>query len=429
MAYHICGEKPLTGEISVQGSKNGALPLLAASLLIRGKTILKGCPDISDVRAMLALLRLQGCEVTQDGKDIIIDATKVIPGSCPKEFAKAMRSSIMLLGPLVARCGYAYVSRPGGCQIGKRPIDMHIAALQAMGARFYEQEDEMRVQAPKLTSCEIDLPFPSVGVTETVILAGVLAEGNVYLQGAATEPEITQLCDFLIKAGAKMEGIGTRRLLISGKSCLNEVEYAVAGDRIVAGTYLLGAVATRGHIRVSHIKPYELGKLLEVLGKMGCSIQTMNRSIEIDAKNAGCSIPYIKTEVFPGFPTDLQSMLAVCLTTAEGNSVIEETIFEDRFKIVTELWKMGAQITVDGNRMMIRHTDALTGACVEAQDLRGGAALILAGLMAKGETIVSGRHYIERGYEDIARDFRMLGADIEEISPRSAIEAVCTERG
>lgn len=412
MAYHICGGKPLHGEINVQGSKNGALPLLAAALLIPGKTRLTGCPDISDVRAMIALLKVQGCQVFGNQDEITIDASHISPAPCPPHLAKAMRSSIMLMGALMGRCHLAYVMQPGGCMIGKRPIDLHRAALEKMGASFLERADEIKVVAQRVEGSEITLPFPSVGVTETVLMAGVLSEGTTILHGAAIEPEIVQLCGFLTKAGANIDGVGSRTLTIHGTQSLCETDYAVSADRIVAGTYLMGAVATRGYVRVSGIHPSDLGMLPDMFQKMGGNIALGPDWVALDAGRADCNIPYLKTEVFPGFPTDLQSMLAVCLTTAQGNSMIEETIFEDRFKIVPQLWKMGARITMDGNRMFIRHVDRLKGKDVAAMDLRGGAALILAGLMARGETVVTGQQYVERGYEDIVRDLRRLGAVI-----------------
>ena len=412
MAYHICGKIPLMGEIRVQGSKNGALPLLAATLLIPGKTTLVGCPDISDVHAMLSLLKCVGCEVTWEKDKVIVDAAHVRPARCPDALTKSMRSSIMLLGPLLGRCRYAFASRPGGCVIGERPIDLHIRALEKMGVKFIRQGEQIRAQAAALCGSEIHLPFPSVGATENVIFAAVLAEGTTYLYGAAKEPEIYQLCLFLLQAGACIEGIGTDCLVIKGRKRLYETEFTVAGDRIVAGTYMLGAAATRGSIVLHNIGGADMGNVPMVLQKMGAEVKTGEDMIAVDATKAGLSIPYIRTEVFPGFPTDLQSMLVVCLSIARGNSILEETIFEDRFKIVEPLWNMGARIRIDGDRMQIIGVDSLYGCKVQARDLRGGAALVLAGLSAQGETIVTGDVFIRRGYEDIVRDLRLLGGDI-----------------
>lgn len=412
MAYHICGKVPLTGEIRVQGSKNGALPLLAATLLVPGKTTLCGCPDISDVHAMLSLLQCVGCGITWEKDRITVDASRVRSVRCPETLTKSMRSSIMLLGPLLGRCGHASAFRPGGCVIGARPINLHIAALMQMGVSF-EGQEEIVARADKLHGARIHLPFPSVGATENVLLAAVLAKGTTCLYGAAREPEIRQLCLFLTKAGASIEGIGTDSLVIRGVKQLQETEFAVPGDRIVAGTYMLGAVATRGKIRLHHIESQDMGNTLTVLEKMGVLIEAREDMIELDATGAGLSIPYIRTEVFPGFSTDLQSMLAVCLATARGNSILEETIFEDRFKIVESLWKMGARMRVDGSRLQIIGVESLRGAHVEAKDLRGGAALVLAGLSAEGETIVEGDSFIHRGYENIERDLRLLGGCIE----------------
>lgn len=409
MAYHICGNIPLTGEIRVQGSKNGALPLLAATLLIQGRTTLIGCPDISDVQAMLSLLECVGCKITKEKDRVTVDASHVEPVRCPEALTKSMRSSIMLLGPLLGRCRHAFASRPGGCVIGARPIDLHIRALEQMGVSFTCREEEISAQADVLRGALINLAFPSVGATENVLLAAVLAQGTTCLRGAAREPEIQKLCLFLKKAGADIEGIGTDCLIIRGVERLHETEFEVAGDRIVAGTYMLGAVATRGNILLRHIDSCDLGSVPQLLEKMGAAVRIGEDFIAVDATKAGLSLPYVKTEVFPGFPTDLQSMLVVCLSVARGNSVLEETIFEDRFKIVEPLWHMGARIRIDGDRMQIIGVDCLRGCPVQAKDLRGGAALVLAGLTAQGETIVTGDHFIRRGYEDIERDLRLLG--------------------
>lgn len=396
----------------MQGSKNGALPLLAATLLIPGKTTLYGCPDISDVHAMLSLLQCVGCSTTREKGKITVDASQVQPARCPQTLTKSMRSSIMLLGPLLGRCGQASASRPGGCVIGARPINLHLDALERMGVHF-EGQEEILARAYALHGAEVHLPFPSVGATENVILAAVLAEGTTYLYGAALEPEIRQLCQFLVRAGASIEGIGTDRLVIRGVKKLHETEFTVPGDRIVAGTYMLGAVATRGRVTLHHIKSGDMGNVPLVLEKMGALVRTGEDEIEVDATGAGLCIPYIRTEVFPGFSTDLQSMLTVCLATARGNSILEETIFEDRFKIVEPLWQMGARIRVDGSRIQIIGVETLHGQRVQAKDLRGGAALVLAGLAAEGETIVEGETFIHRGYEDIERDLKLLGGRIE----------------
>lgn len=396
----------------MQGSKNGALPLLAASLLVSGKTKIEGCPDIADIHTMLSLLKLQGCKVTWENHVIEVDASCIRPVSCQKKLVKAMRSSIMLIAPLVVRCRQAYMMYPGGCRIGERPIDLHIAVLQKMGACFCEKDGEVEVLTNGLIATDICLPFPSVGVTETILMASVLARGVTHVSGAAMEPEIVQLCEFLTSAGAKIEGIGSRELTITGVEALRETSYKVHADRIVAGTYLLGAVATKGKVCVDNILLNELGCLPQVLMRMGASVKGNTKGIIVDACTAECSIPYIKTDVFPGFPTDLQSMLLVCLLTKQGNSVIEEAIFENRFKIVPQLWKMGADVRVRDNRALIRPVSGLRGDALLAQDLRGGAALVLAGLLANTETVVYGDCYIKRGYENIERDLNCLGAQI-----------------
>lgn len=416
MPYNIRGGNSLNGSVHIQGSKNGALPILAASLLVSGKTMIHNCPRITDVDAMLTLLSSVGCTFLWEKNTLCIDAKDVYDKGCPKEQVKAMRSSVMLLGPLLARCGHVKMDMPGGCVIGKRPIDLHIMALGRMNATFALTEGQIEAKTDGLLGNLIELPFPSVGATETVLLASVLAEGTTVLTNAATEPEIVELCGFLIQCGAKISGLGTRTIRIEGlgkKEGLRECEYTVMPDRIVAGTYLFAAVATRGKIRVLNVPIKQLDTVFDVLGRMGCVMEWSKNALTLDARNAKNAIPYVRTQVYPGFPTDLQSMLTVCLAVAEGNSKLEETIFENRFRIIKELRRMGAHIKEDKNCIFIQGRKTLFPASVEAAELRGGAALVLAALAATGESVVSGTQYIERGYEDLVRDLRALGAQIQ----------------
>ncbi|MBQ8527962.1 MAG: UDP-N-acetylglucosamine 1-carboxyvinyltransferase [Lachnospiraceae bacterium] len=411
-SLHIKGGKPLTGEVSIQGSKNGALPLLTATVLIQGKTVLHNCPGITDIKAMAELLETLGCIVTYEKNTITIDATHICDTHCPQKQVQAMRSSIMLLGPLLARCQSVRMSRPGGCVIGARPTDIHEYALRQMNVRFEEKEEMITAYTDRLTGADICLPFPSVGATENIIMAAVLAHGTTRLKNAAKEPEITLLCEFLCKAGAKIKGIGSSELEIRGERKLREVTMTVMPDRIVAGTYLLAAAATRGQVLLRNAPAGQLDCLIGLLRKTGASVFTDGDIIYIDAEEAEGPIPYVKTEVYPGFPTDLQSMLLVVLALAKGDSFVEETIFEDRFKVVEPLQKMGADFEVCGNRIHIRGVPRLTGSHLEACELRGGAALVIAALAASGESVIEGCHYINRGYENIVRDLRFLGADI-----------------
>lgn len=412
---HIHGGKPLEGEAAVQGSKNGALVLVTATVLIKGQTVLYNCPQITDMDEMLGLLKTLGCRVKREGAAVIIDASSLHTSDCPAKQVRAMRSSVMLLGPLLGRCGNVSMERPGGCMIGKRPVDIHETALTCMGVRFRKDEKQILAETEGLKGAEICLPFPSVGATENVLMAAVLAEGTTVLYNAAQEPEITQLCHFLNEAGAKITGVGTNCLTISGVGKLQPVTFTVMPDRIVAGTYLLAGAATRGIVTVKNAPVRQLTSLLDVLRKMGAVVRYGENAVVLDAARAGKPVPYLRTAVYPGFPTDLQSMLAAVLTRAEGSSAIEETIFEDRFKIVRELQKMGADLKVENNRKLrIYGVTKLYPARLTACELRGGAALVVAALMAEGESKITGCDYIRRGYEDICRDLRLLGADVEE---------------
>ena len=409
---YIKGGRPLIGEVTVQGSKNGALPLLTASLLIRGKTVLHNCPRIKDIEAMTQLLETLGCAIAVDGNTITIDATQICDTHCPQKQVQAMRSSIMLLGPLLGRCKNVCMNRPGGCVIGERPTDLHEAALRRMNVQFETDQDTITAYTTRLQGAEICLPFPSVGATENVIMAAVLADGVTRLKNAAREPEIRLLCDFLIKAGAKIRGGGEAEIEIRGVEQLHDVRMKIMPDRIVAGTYLLAGVATRGHVILRNAPCGQMDALIAVLRQMGAGVIADEEILYMDAEEAIHPVEYIQTGVYPGFPTDLQSMLLATLVFAHGESILEEKIFEDRFKIVPELRRMGAEIVQDGNRVLVKGNDCLCGADLMAYELRGGAALVIAALAAKGESTIGGGHFIERGYENIGRDLQCFGADI-----------------
>lgn len=414
-SIHVIGNGPLTGEVFVQGSKNAVLPILAATILINGVCILKNCPDISDVDCMLRLLRCLGCKADRDKDTLIIDTSAVCENRLPGELVTCMRSSVMLLGPLLAVCKETTMNYPGGCVIGERPIDIHLHVLEKMGASFVLEKDSVKGIAPRLIGNRISLRFPSVGATENGIMAAVLAKGTTILQNCAKEPEIRQLCDFLNKAGAKISGVGGSELIIEGVKQLNPITYIVEPDRIVAGTYLLSVAATGGSAHLRKAPFEEMKAVINVAERLGCVVERTTDGILVKREGWLRPLPYIETKVYPGFPTDLQSVLIAALAVAEGESIVEESIFSDRFKIAGELNRMGADITVKGNRAYIRGVTQLYGRDVFASDLRGGAALVLAGIMAKGETNIRNCHYIERGYEDICRDYRLLGADVSGI--------------
>ncbi len=408
----IEGSRELYGHIRIQGSKNAALPILAAAVLIPGTTVLNNCPDIRDVDLMKKLLESMGCRIRSSQGQVEIDASGVCQCHLQKEYIEGMRSSIILLGAMLGRFGKACIGYPGGCVIGERPINYHLMALRELGTDISIEEDQIVAAAPCLTGKEIIFPISSVGATENALLAAVSAKGVTVLKNAAKEPEITALCRFLIAAGADIEGLGTGTLKITGGP-LHEVHYHIPYDRIVAGTYLLAAAAAGGRVSFEDVPVGELTGLIDCFRNMGIQLRCENDVVELISAGKYRAIPYLATEEYPGFATDLQPQMAAVLTRAEGNSIIEERIFDNRFGYVEQLKKMGASVMPVGRRLLIRGTALLHGADVEAKDLRGGAALILAGLMADGVTNVRGCQYVERGYEDIVRDLSALGAKIE----------------
>lgn len=410
-SIHIYGGNLLKGETRIQGSKNAVLPILAATLLVKGTCIIKNCPRIADVYHMQNLLQELGCLVSWAGNTVTVNAAQASDNRMSGESVTRMRSSIMLLGAMLGRMGEVVMSYPGGCVIGRRPIDIHLAALRKMGVEIEEEEHMFTARAARLQGAEVKLPFPSVGATENVILAAVLAEGTTVLENAAREPEIAALCEFLTAAGADMEGIGSGRLVIKGADRLHEVKYTVPADRIVAGTYMTAAMAAGGSIFLEQAPSNQLGALLKAAEEMGCCVTINKEGIGMDVLRRLKALPYLKTEVYDGFPTDLQSPMMAVMALADGQGIVEENIFENRFRVVGDLVKMGADIETVRNKAYIRGVEKLTGAAVEAEELRGGAALAVAGLAAEGRTVIKNRHFIERGYEDICRDLRDLGAD------------------
>lgn len=411
-SIHIYGGNFLRGETKIQGSKNAALPILAASLLIKGTSVIKNCPRIADVYHMQNLLQELGCFVSWAGSTVTVNALHVNDNRMSGESVTRMRSSVMLLGAMLGRLGDVTMAYPGGCVIGSRPIDIHLSALRDMGVEIEEQEQLFTAKAKKLQGTELHLPFPSVGATENIILASVTAEGITVLHGAAKEPEIEALCGFLKEAGADIEGVGGSSLIIKGVEELHEAKYAVPADRIVTGTYLMAALAAGGSIFLENAPAEQLTAVLETAEKMGGCVTVNEEGVGIDVIHKLKALPYLKTEVYPGFPTDLQSPLMAALSLSQGQSIIEENIFENRFRIVDDLQRMGAEIEVVKNKAYINGVETLRGMDVEAEELRGGAALVVAGLAAEGKSVVRNRHFIERGYENICKDLRNLGADI-----------------
>lgn len=410
-AVEVIGGYPLNGEIRIQGSKNGILPVLAASILQRGICVLHNCPDIQDVRETLAILRELGAECEMSRHTITIDTTGVQAGPIEKEKTEKMRSSLLFLGGLLGRFGEAFLGRAGGCNIGKRPIDIHMDAFQKMGILIEEQETSIAAKG-RLKGADITLRMPSVGATENILIAASLAEGITVIYNAAKEPEIIELANFLKKMGAEIFGEGSSTIIISGVKELHGIEYSIMSDRIVAGTYLLGAVATRGKIRLHQVNHEYLGAVKVVLKQMGAIIQETPEGIYVNGAEAYKAVERVKTEPYPGFPTDLQSALLSALTVAKGESCLYENIFENRYRTVNELKKMGADISIEDSRLRICGVDTLYGCSVQGQELRGFASLVIAGLVAEGRTRIENKSYVERGYENIVRDLLALGAKI-----------------
>lgn len=412
-SIHIHGGVALQGKVRIQGSKNAALPVLAATLLTKETSRIYNCPRIADVQKMLSLLRTLGCQVKWTQGGIRINASGVQCGEMSGEAITGMRSSLCLLGALLGRCGQVVMEYPGGCVIGERPIDIHMNALESMGVTFLEKAGKLHAHADRLHGADITLPFPSVGATENILLAAVTAEGDTIIRGAAMEPEVTALCDYLECCGAVIEGNGTSKLCIRGDRKLYGGDYHVPSDRIVAGTYLLGCIGAGGNVLLENAPCGHMEAALAVAEQMGAGCIQTAEGIYVQAPKRPHAIAHLKTAPYPGFPTDLQSAALTVLAKAEGESLIEETIFENRFRVVEPLLKMGADISLkDSRRAYVRGTESFKGATVEAKELRGGAALVMAGLMAEQETVVTGCSYIYRGYENICKDLRELGARI-----------------
>lgn len=412
-AVRIYGGNCLSGQTKIQGSKNASLPILAATLLIDGTCEIENCPDISDVYHMLRLLESLGCRVCRRADVIRINTCGVAECDMPADSVGVMRSSIMLLGALLARMGEVAMEYPGGCVIGKRPIDQHLRALRRMGVEIMEGPEEFCARAGRLHGAVHKLPFVSVGVTENLILAAVLAEGETVIHPAAREPEIQALCEFLVSAGGRISGVGTDRLVIEGVKKLHPVRFRVPADRIVAGTYLAACMCAGGRVFLEDAPCSQMESVLVCAQKMGVRLSALPEGLLVEGRACRRLNENLVTAVYPGFPTDLQSLFMAAMAISGQGGRIVETVFENRYRIVPELLKMGADIRVEGNCACIFGGRRLCNTIVEAKELRGGAALVVAALAAEGTGIVTNRHYIDRGYEDITRNLRELGADVE----------------
>ncbi len=410
-AILVQGYHSLKGELKIQGSKNAALPMMAAALLHKGTTVLRHVPRIQDVYCMMGILESMGCVCDLRDHVLTIDAGEVTDIRIPKEGGKAMRSSIVLLGALLGRCREAFVHYPGGCSIGSRPIDMHLEALSRLGAEIREEEGVLHALAPRLEGNHIHLPFPSVGATENVLLAAAAARGTTVLTGAAREPEVEELCRMLEAMGAGIRGLGTSRLEIRGTDNPGSVVRDVPGDRIVTGTCLSAVMACGGEAVLRRSSPGHLECVIGTMKKMGARIKVREDVLEIRMSGRPKAVS-VETGPYPGFPTDLQSVFMVLMALSEGTGYLKETVFEARFATAKELHKMGAAIIIEGDEACITGRPGLRGAQVQARDLRGGAALAVAGLAAEGETRITDCHHIFRGYEDLCGDLQSLGAVI-----------------
>ena len=415
VAYIVVKEsKPLKGTVRVSGAKNAVLPIIAATLLVDGVSVIKSVPNLRDVNVMSDLLRYLGAKVQYDGETLVVDATEIKETEAPYHLVNKMRASFLVMGSLLARFNTAKISMPGGCAIGTRPIDLHLKGFKAMGAGIISDHGYIEAAAQKLSGSKIYLDFPSVGATENIMMAAVLAEGTTTIENAAEEPEIVDLANFLNKMGAKVRGAGTNTIKITGVEKLEAVEHTVIPDRIEAGTYMVAAAMTRGdvfvdNVIIDHIKPV-VAKLIEV----GCTVEEHENGVRVIGAQE-IMPTNIKTLPHPGFPTDMQSQFMAMLCLAKGKSTITETVFENRFMNVPELIRMGANIEINGKSAIVEGRDRLTGSEVMATDLRAGAALVISGLVAEGETIVKNIYHIERGYVDLVGKLSMLGAEIYKV--------------
>ena len=410
-AVEVIGGYPLNGELKVQGSKNGILPVLAAVVLQKGVCVLHNCPDIQDVRETLSILQDLGAVCQFRKGTITIDTENIRNIHIPEHKTSRMRSSILFLGAILGRFKEVSMGKAGGCDIGSRPIDMHLNGFSKMGA-FVEENDEAIQAKGRLEGTDIILRVPSVGATENIMLGAAMAKGVTVIYNAAKEPEIVELALFLKQMGAQIYGEGSSTIIIAGVKELHGTEYTIMPDRIVAGTYLLAAAATRGKVRVHQVNQEHLGAVKVVLRQMGAVIEEAADSIYVNGEAAEKSLNYLKTEIYPGFPTDLQSPLLSVLSIAKGESHIYESIFENRYRTVAELRKMGANIRCYEKMVVVHGVDSLYGCEVEGHELRGFAALVIAALTAEGRTKICNKCFAERGYENIVRDFLKLGGKI-----------------
>lgn len=408
---HIIGGRRLVGEIPIHGAKNSALPLLAATLLVPGETCIRHCPRLSDVDASVAILRHLGCVVRWETGDVIVDAAAPMGCVIPDDLMRQMRSSIVFLGAIVARCGEATLTYPGGCELGPRPIDLHLSVLRQLGVTVTETHGTIRCTAPRgLVGQIITLPIPSVGATENALLAACTADGVTTLYNAAREPEIGDLCRFLNTCGARIDGFDSGTIRVEGVPALHGGSHRVMADRIEAATYLAAVAATGGEVTLTDCDPQAVSPVFAPLRQAGCTVTAAEDRIHIVAPSRLGGMGMLKTLPYPGFPTDAAAPLLAAACVGQGTSVFVETIFENRYRYVDELARMGARIRVDGRVAVVEGVPALQGATVTCTDLRGGAALMVAALAAEGETRITALSHLDRGYETPETCLQRVGA-------------------
>ncbi|MCL5982802.1 MAG: UDP-N-acetylglucosamine 1-carboxyvinyltransferase [Firmicutes bacterium] len=414
----VKGGRRLEGAIRVGGAKNAILPSLAAVLIDKSgdEIVLGNVPRIRDVLLMVEILRSLGATVAWEGRSLVIHTRDLHNFAIPEQLMREMRSSVFLMGALLARLGQVRISHPGGCAIGPRPIDLHLKGLGALGVQIREQHGYIYATCRRLMGTDVHLDYPSVGATENILMASIYARGVTVIHNAAKEPEIVDLQNLLVAMGARIRGAGTDQIRIEGVSQLHGVEYAVIPDRIAAGTLMMATAATGGDVLLEEIIPAHLESVTAKLREAGAQVREENGRLRVKGLERPRAVDTLRTLPYPGFPTDLQAPMMALLVRGSGTSVIMENVFDSRFKHVDELRRMGSQITVDGRTAVVKGVPTLTGATVTASDLRAGAALVLAGLAAEGETVIEGVQHIDRGYENLEGDLAQLGADIRRVN-------------
>ncbi|MFZ5641412.1 MAG: UDP-N-acetylglucosamine 1-carboxyvinyltransferase [Bacillota bacterium] len=415
--FLVNGGNPLYGKVRVGGAKNAVLPVIAAALLADGPSYLENVPHLSDVSLIVELIGQLGAHVDFRGNDLTIDATEIRSQEAPYDSVRKMRASFLLMGPLLARYGKAEVSLPGGCAIGTRPIDLHLKGFTALGAKINKRGGYIEAVAPQLTGARIYLDFPSVGATENIIMAATLAEGVTVIENAAEEPEIVDLAQYINSMGGKVKGAGSSIIEIEGvpKGVLRGTTHRIIPDRVEAGTYMVAAAITGGDVTVDNVIVEHLKPVMAKLEEAGARVLTNGKAVRVIGGSRIYPVD-VQTMPYPGFPTDMQAQMMALMTVANGTSVFTETVFENRYMHVDELSRMGADIKIDGRVAVIKGVGDLNGAPVNATDLRGGAALILAGLAARGKTEIGFVHHIDRGYEQMEAKLNGLGARIERLA-------------